>query len=36
MQWLNRLHWFGHAKRMEKNGIPKSFVYEFGNNKAER
>ena len=33
---LNRLHWFGHVGRMEKNRIPqKSIIYEFGN-KAER
>ena len=34
---LNRLCWFGHAKRMEENRIPqKSIIYEFGSNKAER
>ena len=38
---LNRLCWFGHVQRTEENGIPphhpkKNFIYEFGNNKAER
>ena len=33
---LNTLCWFGHVQRMEENRIPKSFKYEFGNNKAER
>ena len=33
---LNRLHWFGHVQRMEKNRISKSIMYKFGNNKAER
>jgi hypothetical protein len=26
---LNRLQWFGHVQKMEKNRIPKSIVYEF-------
>jgi len=33
---LNRLCWFGHVQRMEGNRIPKSIIYEFGNNKIER
>jgi hypothetical protein len=34
---LDRLHWFGHAQRMEENRIPKkSILYEFGSNRAER
>ena len=24
---LNRLHWFGHAQRLEENGIPKRVLY---------
>jgi hypothetical protein len=33
---LNRFCWFGHVMKMEENRIPKSIIYEFGNNKAER
>ena len=33
---LNRLRLFGHVQRMEENGIPKSIIYEFGNNKIKR
>jgi len=33
---LHRLCWFGHVQRMEEYRIPKSIIYEFGNNKAER
>ena len=34
---LNRLRWFCHVERMEKNRIPKNVLYKkFGNNKVER
>jgi hypothetical protein len=32
---LHKLCWFGHAQRMEENGIPKR-IWEFGNNKIKR
>jgi hypothetical protein len=33
---LHRLCWLGHVLRKEENLIPKSSIYEFGNNKTER
>jgi hypothetical protein len=33
---LHRLCWFGDVQRMGEYRIPKSIVYEFGNNKTER
>jgi hypothetical protein len=32
---LYRLWWFGHVQRIG-GGIPKSYVYDFGNKKTER
>jgi hypothetical protein len=31
-----KLNRFGHVQRMEENRIPKSMIYEFGNNKTKR